>query len=142
MFSKKNIGLVLGPLLFILIHFLVHPEGLSEQGKSVLGVTVWIAIWWITEAIPIEVTALMPLILFPLTGGLGLKETGAAYGHKFIFLFVGGFSLAIAIEKWQLHTKSNFFSRKNFHVQNRKVILSREPQYFADFRAFIEKFPS
>ena len=78
MVTKKNIGLLLGPLCFILIHFFVHPEGLSEQGRSVMGVTTWVAIWWITEAIPIEGTSLLPLILFPLTGRLGLIETGAA----------------------------------------------------------------
>ena len=78
MVTKKNIGSLLGPLCFILIHFFVHPEGLSEQGRSVMGVTTRIAIWSITEAIPIEGTSLLPLILFPLTGGLGLIETGAA----------------------------------------------------------------
>ena len=64
-----------------------------------------VAIWWITEAVPIYVTALIPIILFPLSGGLELKQTTAAYGHKFVFLFVGGFILAIAIEKWKLHKR-------------------------------------
>jgi sodium-dependent dicarboxylate transporter 2/3/5 len=96
---------LLGPLVFLLFQGIETPDGLSKEGFMLLGITIWMAIWWVFEVVPIAVTALLPIILFPLFGVLNLSETTAQYGHKFVFLYLGGFILAVAIERWNLHKR-------------------------------------
>ncbi|WP_033962026.1 SLC13 family permease [Psychroserpens jangbogonensis] len=119
----KRIGLVLGPLLFVIIILFLKPEGLSPEGTAVLASTAWIAVWWITEAIPIAVTALLPIILFPLSGGLNLAATTSSFGHKYVFLYLGGFIIAIAIEKWNLHKRIALNIINIIGSDVRKIIL-------------------
>lgn len=98
-------GLILGPALFVLTLLFFSPEGLSPEARAILASTLWIATWWITEAIPIPATSLLPIILFPLTGGLDIGPTTSSYGDGTIFLFMGGFMIALAMEKWNLHKR-------------------------------------
>lgn len=121
--SKKTIGLIAGPLVFCLIQYFFHPSGLNSAAHSVLASTAWIAIWWITEALPIAATALMPIILFPLTGATKINEAVSGYSHPYIFLFIGGFMLAIALEKWQLHKRIALSIIKIVGTNQPKVIL-------------------
>ena len=78
---------------------------MSVEAQAVLACTVWVAFWWITEAVPIPVTSLLPIIILPLSGGSGLDSTTSAYGNPVVFLFLGGFVLALAMEKWDLHKR-------------------------------------
>ena len=120
---QKKIGFILGPLTFIILMFIGPFEGLSQPAHSILSSTLWIAIWWITEAIPIAATALIPIVLFPLSGGLDLSATTASYGHKFVFLYLGGFLIAIGIEKWNLHKRIAINIISFIGVDARRVIL-------------------
>ena len=105
MISIKRIsGLIFGPLLFILIQF-ISINDLSTEGKYVLGTASWMAIWWVLEVVDIAVTSLLPIVIFPLTGTLSISETTSQYGHNLVFLYLAGFIIAIAIERWGLHKR-------------------------------------
>ena len=121
--NSKKIGLFLGPLLFILVRLFLNPDGLSHEANAVLASTLWIAIWWITEAIPIAVTSLLPIILFPLSGALPLAETSSSFGHRYVFLYMGGFILALAIEKWNLHKRIALNIIQLIGTDVKKIIL-------------------
>ena len=120
---QKRLGLVIGPLLFFIILLLNPFSGLSEQGHAVLATTLWIASWWVTEAIPIAATALLTIVLFPLTGGMDLAATTASFGHKYVFLYLGGFLIAIGIEKWNLHRRIALTIIAFIGSDVRKIIL-------------------
>ncbi|WP_036379653.1 DASS family sodium-coupled anion symporter [Muricauda sp. MAR_2010_75] len=122
-FSKKHIFLMAGPLAFLILQGFNPPAGMPDSAFSMLGITLWMAIWWVTEAIPIGVTALLPIILFPLTGAVDLSTTTASFGHKYIFLYMGGFMLAIAIEKWNLHKRIALHVIRLIGTNVSKIIL-------------------
>ncbi|NKY99713.1 SLC13 family permease [Nocardiopsis alborubida] len=116
-------GLLLGPLLFVATLVFFEPEGLSAAGQAVLATTLWVATWWITEAIPIPVTSLLPVVLLPLTGALEGDAVVSAYGNDIIFLFLGGFTLAIAMEKWNLHQRIALSIVAAIGTSPRRIVL-------------------
>ena len=116
-------GIILGPLVLIIMLFLSPPEGLSQEGWYAAAVTVFMGIWWITEAVPISVTALLPIVLFPLLGVQAIAATTAPYANPLIFLFLGGFILAIAMEKWDLHRRVALVIVSRVGVAPKSIIL-------------------
>ena len=98
----RMVGLVMAPLAAAAILVSPAPDGLSQQGWWTAAIGLWMAIWWMTEALPLAVTALLPLILFPIFGVRGIEATAPSYAHPLIFLFLGGFMLARAMHVWRL----------------------------------------
>jgi len=101
----KGVGFAAGPALFALLLLLPPPSGMPVAAQRAAAVVAWMAAWWLSEAIPIPATALVPLVAFPLLGVSGAAETSAAYADPTIFLFMGGFFLAAAMERWGLHRR-------------------------------------
>lgn len=79
--------------------------GLPDNACRVLAAAAWMLVWWVAEAVPLGVTSVLPMVLFPMMGIAGVAETTAPYGSHFVFLFMGGFLIALALERWDLHKR-------------------------------------
>ncbi|MEE9219051.1 MAG: DASS family sodium-coupled anion symporter [Acidobacteriota bacterium] len=111
------IGLVAGPVLALLTYVLL-PEAyqpgngqtilFAHAGRATAAAAVWMAVWWMTEAIPVYATALLPLALLPVAGAVTMKDAASPYGHELIFLFMGGFIIALSMQRWGLHKRIAF----------------------------------
>lgn len=120
-YKRSNIqllGLFTAPFFALAIYFLLpetyqNSQGqivqFSHAGKVTAATGVWMAIWWMTEAIPVYATALLPIALLPATDAASIKQACAPYGHELIFLFMGGFILALSMQRWELHKRISFF---------------------------------
>lgn len=122
--SKRYIGLFSGILAFIVILFLPEPEGLSPLGKYTAGIVVLMSIWWITEAIPVYVTAFVPLVAYPALKILTPAETATHYGHNYALMFLAVFFLAKAIEVQQLHKRIALSIINVFGTDRKRIVLS------------------
>ena len=120
----KTIGFWLGIISFLLVLYLPNPEGLSSEGRVTAAVFLLMGIWWAFEAIPLQVTALMPLILFPLLSVEEIAVISREYMNKVQFLFAGGFIIALAIQKWNLHKRVALNILKFSGLNSRGIVAS------------------
>ena len=118
----KRIGFFSGPLLFV---FLINAPFsiLSDAPDKVIAIGLWMIVWWITEAVSISVTALLPLVLFPITGVMEIKEVSLNYGNPIVFLFFGGFVMALVLEKVKLHKRIALNIIKYTGTSPNKIVL-------------------
>ena len=121
--TTKVTGLFLGIILFLITYIFPSPEGLNINAWHTLGVSLLMASWWLTEAIPLPATGLIPIIFFPILGINTIKDTVQGYSHPIIFLFMGGFIIGLSMQHTGLHKRIAYFIIKHFKVSLRLLIL-------------------
>jgi sodium-dependent dicarboxylate transporter 2/3/5 len=104
-YRRQIIGIVLGIAVFAAMLTVAAPAGMPPAAWKVAACTTLMAIWWLTEALPVAATALVPMVLFPPLGIATIAKTTAPYAHPLIFLFMGGFMIALAMQRWNLHKR-------------------------------------
>jgi sodium-dependent dicarboxylate transporter 2/3/5 len=127
----KRLGLIAGPLLALLLYWTLPHEyraadgtsvAFAHAGRATLAMMVWMATWWMTEAVEIEVTSLLPIALFPLFGIMSLGKTTANYGADVIYLFLGGFVIALAIARCGLDKRIAFFTLRLVGTRPKAIV--------------------
>ncbi len=121
--KKEIIGLFLGIACLVYTLVSTPPQGITPSSWTTIGVTLLMAIWWMFEALPIAVTALVPLVLFPILGVMDAKTVAPNYAQDLIWLFVGGFALAYAMETWNLHRRVSLLVLKVCGTNPKMLLL-------------------
>lgn len=124
MTKSKQIGFWAGILILVISILITPPEGMQPAAAKALGVTLLMAIWWITECIPIYATAFVPIALFPILGILDAGSTSENYGNNYVLMLLGGFFLAKAIEISGLHKRIALYIIKKIGTSRRKIMFS------------------
>jgi len=122
-FKKQIIVLLVGLFVFSFILCLPQPDGMTASGQRLLAVVVLMAIWWMGEGTSITVTALIPLVLFPALGILSSKEVAPNYTNHLVFLFLGGFMIALAMEKWNFHKRIALWIISLIGIDLERIVL-------------------
>jgi len=117
------IKLILGPLLALLFLIFFDIEPQNPLVTRTAAIAIWMALWWITEAVPLAVTALLPIILYPILGVMNGKDVAPIYFNHIIFLFIGGFLVALAMRKWKLHRRIALKILMIFGSKPRNILL-------------------
>ncbi|MDG1929095.1 MAG: SLC13 family permease, partial [Nitrospinaceae bacterium] len=104
-FKKQIVVLLVGLVMFCGVLLIPLPDGMTESTQRMFAVVALMAIWWVGEGTSLAVTALLPLVLFPLLGIMPSKQVATNYANHLIFLFLGGFMIALAMEKWNFHKR-------------------------------------
>lgn len=113
----------LGVALAIIVYFLLGTSGLSNDARVVAGIGTLMAVWWMTEAVPLSVTSLLPIALMPVLTQRTIAETTGPYANPIVFLFLGGFLIAIAMQKWNLHRRIALLTLRRVGTHPRRIIL-------------------
>ncbi len=124
MTKSKQIGFWSGIIVLLICIFLPPPDGMKPEALKAFGIAALMAIWWITECIPIYATAFIPIALFPLLGVLDASTTTENYGHNYVLMLLGGFFLAKSIELSNLHKRIALYIIKKLGTSRKRIILS------------------
>jgi sodium-dependent dicarboxylate transporter 2/3/5 len=120
----RRLPLIAGPVVFLATLLLPPSLGMSEAAWHVAGLASWMAVWWLTAVIPLEATALLPLVLLPLISDRPIREIAARYADPIIFLFLGGFLLAATLERWDLHRRFALTTVRRVGTSAPRVLLA------------------